>query len=72
MSVGDITYYTNLKLAASIYGLKVSEEKFCAMKKAVNFCEEILTWGTVHNFKAEDELDSALVDTIKVRLFSPE
>lgn len=42
------------------------------MKIAVNFCEEIVTWGTVHNFCAENELDSALVDTIKVRLFSPE
>lgn len=42
------------------------------MNLAVNFCEETLTWGNVDNFYAENDVHSALIDTLKVRLFSPE
>jgi len=52
-------------------GLKPSDEKFGIFTIAVNYCEQIITFGKFHR-KPENYEDSALVDVLKVRLFSPE
>jgi len=58
--------------AAYTCGLKPSKEKFGCFRNAVNYCEQIVTFGKTSYGKPENYQDSAIIDVLKVRLFSPE
>jgi hypothetical protein len=72
LGVGTSDYYNRLVEGAVLFGLKPSKEKFGLFKKGVNYCEQIVRPGKTSYRRPEDYSDSALVDVLKVRLFSPE
>jgi uncharacterized protein (DUF2461 family) len=53
-------------------GLKPSKEKFGCFTVAVNYCEQIVSYGSVTSWQPEKEERPAIRDVLKVRLFSPE
>jgi hypothetical protein len=72
LDCSSLAKYTGLKASAPTVGLKPSDEKFGAFKIATNYCEQIVTFGSLKNPKPELDNNSCLVDILKVRLFSPE